>query len=90
MGLESPVGGSVHTGGSESALDADLILASLNIIRDLLQVVKALDILQLVTCFLQKADIGDNTVGLDDISDTVDCVTVFKCKRIGSQVAHDL
>ena len=90
MSLESPVGGSVHAGRSKCALDAQLVLAGLDIIRDLLQIVKALDVVQLVACLFQKADVGDDAIGLDDIGDAVDRIPVLELESIGGQVADNI
>ena len=44
MGLEAPVGRTVHAGGGESTIDAQLSLAGLDVVGDLLQVIEALDV----------------------------------------------
>ena len=69
MGLEAPVGRTVHAGGGESTINAQLSLAGLNVVGDLLQVIEALDVVLSVAGGGQQLLIVNDAVGLDDVSD---------------------
>ena len=90
MGLEAPVGRTVHTGGSESAVHAQLVLAGLNVVGDLLQGLKVGDVGSLVTGLLQQLGVGDQAVSLDDVSHAVHRVAFLQREGIGGQVLGDV
>ena len=69
MGLEAPVRRTVHAGRSESTVHAQLSLACLNIVSDLLQIGKALDVVLRVAGGGQQFLVVDDAVGLDDVGD---------------------
>src|SRR5699024_3485239 len=60
VGLEAPVGRRVHAGGGESALDAQLVLASLDVVGHGLQGVEAGDVV------LGVAGSGEQLLVVDD------------------------
>ena len=90
MGLEAPVGRTVHAGGGESTINAQLSLAGLNVVGDLLQVIEALDVVLGVAGGGQQLLIVDDAVGLDDVSDTGNGVAVLQCKGVAGQLTVQL
>ena len=90
MGLETPVGRTVHAGGGESTIDAQLSLAGLDVVCDLLQVVKALDVVLGVASGGQQLFVIDDAVGLDDVGDAGDGVAVLQCEGVAGQFAVQL
>ena len=78
MGLEPPVRRSVHAGGGKGALDAQLILAGLDVVGHSLQGVKAGDVVLGVACSGQQLLVVDDAVGLDDVGDGGDGVAVLQ------------
>ena len=90
MGLEAPVGRTVHAGGGESTLDAQLSLAGLNVVGDLLQVIEALDVVLGVAGGGQQLLIVNDAVGLDDVSDAGNGVAVLQCKGVAGQLTVQL
>ena len=66
MGLESPVGGAVHTGGGES-VKAELCGAGMNVISDSLQGLEVLDFVHGMTGLLDESLVGDDAVGFDNV-----------------------
>ena len=90
MGLETPVRRAIHAGGGESAIDAQLSLAGLNVIGDLLQIVKALDIVLRVTGGGQQFLVVDDAVGLDDVCDAGNGVAVLQGEGVAGQLAVQL
>ena len=86
MGLEAPVGAAVHTGGGESG-EAQLVLACGDILGDLLQISKGLDVVGGVTSLLQQSGVGDQTIGLDNIGDTIDSTVLFQSEVVAGQLA---
>ena len=89
MGLEAPVGAAVHTGGGESG-EAQLVLAGGDVLGDLLQILKALDVLNGVAGLLQQSLVGDQTIGLDHVADAGNGVAVLQGKAVAGQLAIDL
>ena len=90
MGLEAPVGRTVHAGGGESTIDAQLSLAGLDVVGDLLQVIEALDVVLSVAGGGQQFLVVDDAVGLDDVSDTGNGVAVLQCEGVAGQLAVDI
>ena len=90
MGLEAPVGRTVHAGGGESTIDAQLSLAGLDVVGDLLQVIEALDVVLGVAGGGQQLLVVDDAVGLDDVSDTGNGVAVLQCEGVAGQLAVDI
>ena len=90
MGLEAPVRRTVHASGGESTVHAQLSLTSLNVISDLLQVGKALDVLLLVTGSGQQFLVVDDAVGLNDVCNAGNSIAVLQCKGIAGQLAVQL
>ena len=90
MGLEAPVGRTVHAGGGESTIDAQLSLASLDVVCDLLQVVKALDVVLGVASGGQQLLVVDDAVGLDDVGDAGDGVAVLQGEGVAGQLTVQL
>ena len=90
MGLKAPVRRTVHAGRGESTVYAQLSLAGLNVISDLLQVGKALDVLLLVTGSGQQFLVVDDAVGLNDICNAGNSVAILQCKGIAGQLAVQL
>ena len=89
MGLEAPVGAAVHTGGGESG-EAQLVLAGGDVLGDLLQIIKALDVLNGVAGLLQQSLVGDQTIGLDHVADAGNGVAVLQGKAVAGQLTVDL
>ena len=85
MGLETPVRGAVHACGGKGAVHAQLCLAGLDIVGDLLQVIKALDIVLGIASSSQQFLIVDDAVGLDDVGDAVDRIALLQCKGVAGQ-----
>ena len=77
MGLEAPVGGAVHTGRAEGC-EAELVLAGGDILSDLLEIVKGLDVINRVACLLKQGLVGDEAVGLDNVCDAEDLIAVLQ------------
>ena len=90
MSLETPVRRGIHAGGSESAIHAQLSLACLDIIGDLLQIVKALDVVLGVTGGSQQLLVVDDAVGLNDVCDAGDSVAVLQSEGVAGQLAVQL
>ena len=90
MGLEAPVRRSIHAGGSESTIHAQLGLACLDIIGDLLQIVKALDVVLGVTGGSQQLLVVDDAVGLNDVCNAGDSVAVLQGEGVAGQFAVQL
>ena len=90
MGLEAPVGRTVHAGGGESTINAQLSLAGLNVVGDLLQVIEALDVVLSVAGGGQQLLVVDDAVGLDDVSDTGNGVAVLQCEGVAGQLTVQL
>ena len=90
MGLEAPVGRTVHAGGGESTINAQLSLAGLNVVGDLLQVIEALDVVLGVAGGGQQLLIVNDAVGLDDVSDAGNGVAVLQCKGVAGQLTVQL
>ena len=89
MGLEAPVGAAVHTGGGESG-EAQLVLAGGDVLGDLLQIIKALDVFNGVAGLLQQSLVGNQTIGLDHVADAGNGVAVLQGKAVAGQLAIDL
>ena len=90
MGLEAPVGRAIHTGGGECTIDAQLSLAGLNVVGDLLQVSEALDVVLRVTGGSQQLLVVDDAVGLDDVGDAGDGVAVLQGEGVAGQLTVQL
>ena len=90
MSLETPVRRGIHAGGSESTIHAQLSLACLDIIGDLLQIVKALDVVLGVTGGSQQLLVVDDAVGLNDVCDAGDSVAVLQSEGVAGQLAVQL
>ena len=90
MGLEAPVRRSIHAGGSESTIHAQLGLACLDIIGDLLQIVKALDVVLGVTGGSQQLLVIDDAVGLNDVCNAGDSVAILQGEGVAGQFAVQL
>ena len=90
MGLETPVRRTIHAGRGESTVHAQLSLAGLNVVSNLLQVGKALDVLLLVTGSGQQFLVVDDAVGLDDVCNAGNSIAVLQCKGIAGQLAVQL
>ena len=90
MGLETPVRRTVHAGRGESTVHAQLSLAGLNVVSNLLQVGKALDVLLLVTGSGQQFLVVDDAVGLNDVCNAGDSVAVLQSEGVAGQLAVDL
>ena len=90
MGLEAPVGRTVHAGGGECTIDAQLSLAGLDVVGDLLQVIEALDVVLSVAGGGQQLLVVDDAVGLNDVSDTGNGVAVLQCEGVAGQLAVDI
>jgi len=87
MGLESPVGGGVHAGGGEGALDAQLAGIGLDVVCDLLQGCEVGDVGLGIAGLLEQGLVVDDAVGLDDVGDAVDGGAVFQGKVVAGQLA---
>ena len=90
MGLEAPVRRTVHASGGESTVHTQLSLACLNIVSDLLQISKALDIVLRVAGGAQQFLVIDDAVGLDDICDAGNSVAILQCEGIAGQLTVQL
>ena len=90
MGLEAPVRRTVHAGRGESTVHAQLSLACLNIVSDLLQISKALDVVLRVAGSAQQFLVIDDAVGLDDICDAGNSVAILQCEGVAGQLTIDL
>ena len=90
MGLEAPVRRTVHASGGESTIHAQLGLACLDIVSDLLQIVKALDIVLGVTSGAQQLLVVDDAVGLNDVCNAGDSVAVLQGEGVAGQLAIQL
>ena len=89
MGLEAPVGRAIHTGRGEGG-EAKLVLAGGNVLGNLLQVGKALDVVNGVAGLFQQGLIGDQAVALDNVADAQHLVAVFQGVGVAGQIACDL
>ena len=89
MGLVAPVRGAVHTGGAEGR-EAQLVLAGGDVLGNLLQVGKALDVVNGVAGLLQQGLVGDQAVALDNVANTQRGVAVLQGVGIARQIAEDL
>ena len=90
MGLEAPVRRTVHASGGESTVHTQLSLACLNIVSDLLQISKALDVVLRVAGSAQQFLVIDDAVGLDDICDAGNSVAILQCEGIAGQLTVQL
>ena len=89
MGLETPVGAAVHTGGGESG-EAQLVLAGGDVLGDLLQIREALDVLDGVARLLQQGLVDDQTVGLDHVADAGNGVAILQGEAVAGQLTVHL
>ena len=85
MGLEAPVGGTVHAGGGEGG-KAQLVLAGGDVLGNLLQVGKALDVVHGVAGLFQQALVDDDAVALDDVGDAQGLVAVLEGVGVAGQL----
>ena len=90
MGLEAPVRRTVHAGRSESTVHAQLSLACLNIVSDLLQIGKALDVVLGIASGGQQFLVVDDGVGLEDVGDGSHSVAILQCERVAGQLTVQL
>ena len=90
MGLEAPVRRTVHASGGESTVHAQLGLACLDIVSDLLQIGKALDVVLGVTSGAQQLLVVDDAVGLNDVCNAGDSVAVLQGEGVAGQLAVQL
>ena len=89
MGLEAPVRRTIHAGGGECS-EAKLVLAGGDVLGNLLQVGKALDVVHAVTSLFQQGLVGDQTVAFDNVADAQGGVAVLQGVGIAGQLTGDL
>ena len=90
VGGVAPVGAGVHAGGGEGALDAELGLAGLDVVGDLLERVEVLDVVGGVTGLGQQVLVVDDAVVLLDVVDGVDLAVALELERVVGELAEDL
>ena len=90
MGLIPPVGRRIHAGGGESALDAQLVLAGLDVVGHGLQAVEAGDVVLGVAGSGEQLLVVNDAVRLDDVGDGGDGVAVLQREGIAGQLAVQL
>lgn len=66
----APAGGVIHAGGSEGTVNAELVLAGLDVIGASLQLVEGVDVLGLVAGLLEELLVVDDAVALLNPVDT--------------------
>src|SRR5699024_5692567 len=76
----------IHTGGGEGTLDAQLVLAGLDVIGDLLQGLEVGDVLGGVAGLFQQRLVVDDAVGLNDVGNGGNAVAVLQCEGVAGQV----
>ena len=90
MGLEAPVRRTIHTSGGKGTVHAQLSLASLDVVSDLLQIVKALDVVLGIASGGQQFLVVDDAVGLDNVGDSGNGVAILQCEGIAGQLTVQL
>ena len=70
VGGVAPAGGVIHAGGSEGTVNAELVLAGLDVIGASLQLVEGVDVLGLVAGLLEELLVVDDAVALLNPVDT--------------------
>ena len=88
MGLVAPVRRTIHASGGEGS-KAQLVLAGGDVLGNLLQVIKALDVLGLVASLLQQGLVGDQTVALDNVADAQGGVAVLQGVGVAGQLTGE-
>ena len=86
MGLEAPVGGTVHTGGGEGG-EAQLAGAGGDVLGHGLQGAEILDLVHGVAGLLQQTGVDDDAVALVYVRDTQHGAAVLKGEVIAGQLA---
>ncbi|AEK31038.1 Hypothetical membrane associated protein [Bifidobacterium animalis subsp. lactis CNCM I-2494] len=85
VGLETPVGAGVEACGGEGALDAELVLLGLHVVRDFLELVEGVDLLGVLDLgarqlgvLLEQVLVVDDAVVLHDVRNAHDLVAVLQ------------
>ena len=90
MGLETPVGRTVHAGGGESTINAQLSLAGLNVVGDLLQGLEIGDVGQLIAGLLQQSLVDDDAECFVAVADRQRlAVFTLEVESVGGHLVHD-
>ena len=89
MGLESPVGGTIHTSGRECC-KAQLRRTSGDVFSNCFQAFEVGNIFDGIACFSQQSFIDDDTVGFDCHCHRFYFITVFQCITIAGQFAVEI
>ena len=97
VGLESPVGGAVHTSGGEGSLYAESLSVLLDFLSNSLELVKAVEIVDLLNgsevrleILVEKCLVVDKAIGLDYISDTINLAVFLQSVVLGGELVVDV
>ena len=90
VGGVAPAGGVVHAGGGEGTVNAELVLAGLDVVGTSLQLVEGVDVLGLVASLLEQLLVVDDAVALLDPVNAQILAVGLQGKRIVDELAADL
>ena len=90
VGGVAPAGGVVHAGGGEGTVNAELVLAGLDVVGASLQLVEGVDVLGLVAGLLEELLVVDDAVALLDPVDTQILAVGLQSQGVVDELATDL
>ena len=90
VGGVAPAGGVIHAGGSEGTVNAELVLAGLDVIGASLQLVEGVDVLGLVAGLLEELLVVDDAVALLNPVDTQILAVGLQCQGVVDELTAEL
>ena len=90
VGGVAPAGGVIHAGGSEGTVNAELVLAGLDVIGASLQLVEGVDVLGLVAGLLEELLVVDDAVALLNPVDTQILAVGLQRQGVVDELAAEL
>ena len=90
VGGVAPAGGVVHAGGGEGTVNAELVLAGLDVVGASLQLVEGVDVLGLVAGLLEELLVVDDAVALLNPVDTQILAVGLQSQGVVDELAAEL